>query len=177
MTKYRVLYADTKEVKAEFNHIEQAQEFAYRHNMYTLNPVYVVEPVHTFDRKDLTVKDTCQHCSKDLRLVNEIHVVEGSMYCSESCAINEQTNIIIDSAKETAKQWYNNFAEVVTARDIGIIREETWTAYSPEADITTILVSAYENDKVLSTEVVGMYFGEPNEDCTELYKGSLKAIL
>lgn len=130
-----------------------------------------------YNRKDLTEIDVCMHCGKDLRTVNEIHTVEGHLYCSKACAINDYTNTIIASAKDTATSVYNDCAEVVTPLDIGLCREEVWTSYSDKSDITTFFVSTYDGDDVLSVEVVGFYFGEPNDEDTERYRGQLKAIL
>lgn len=73
-----------------------------------------------YNREDLTAEDVCVHCGKDLRKVDEIHSVEGLLYCSEECAIEEQMSVIIASARDTATQWYRDCAEVVTPTDIGI---------------------------------------------------------
>lgn len=74
----------------------------------------------TYNREDLTESDVCALCHKDLRTVNEIHAVEGQLFCSKECAIEMQTNIIVMSARDTATEWYNDCAEVVTPKDIGI---------------------------------------------------------
>ena len=64
----------------------------------------------------------CHHCNKDLSTVEEIHAAEGMLFCSEECAINYEMDLIIMSAKEQAKEWYNEYAEIVTPADIGIIK-------------------------------------------------------
>ena len=53
---------------------------------------------------------------------------------------------------------------------------EIQTAYSPETDITFILkeITSVEGD-LISTEVVGFYYGAPNEQDTRDYLGHLKA--
>ena len=53
---------------------------------------------------------------------------------------------------------------------------EIKTAYSPEEDITFILreITSAEGDP-LSTEVIGFYYGGPNERDTRNYIGHLKA--
>lgn len=73
-----------------------------------------------YERSDLTEGDVCAYCKKDLRKVDEIHVVEGFHFCSAECAINFQMDIIIMSARESAKSWYNDCCEIVTPSDIGI---------------------------------------------------------
>lgn len=64
----------------------------------------------------------CQHCGKDLSKVKEIHAAEGMLFCSDTCAINYEMDLIIMSAKEQAKEWYNTYAEIVTPADIGIAK-------------------------------------------------------
>jgi len=49
---------------------------------------------------------------------------------------------------------------------------KVYTAYSQEADITFIM-----EYKGKTTRVVGFYYGEPNEEDTERYYGSLIAVL
>ena len=73
-----------------------------------------------YNREDLTEGDVCANCGKDLRKVDEIHVVEGMHFCNKSCAIVHQVNVIIQSAEATATQWYDDCAEIVTPRDIGL---------------------------------------------------------
>lgn len=75
----------------------------------------------TYNREDLNEGDVCRHCGKDLRTVNEIHVVEGMHYCRKQCAIDEQIIVIMASAKDTATQWYEDCAEIVTPTDIGLV--------------------------------------------------------
>ena len=50
------------------------------------------------------------------------------------------------------------------------------TAYSETEDITFILKEQQDNNgNSVSTEVVGFYYGQPNEDDTTRYTGKLKA--
>ena len=76
-----------------------------------------------YNREDLREGDICAWCKKDLRTVDEIHVVEGYHFCSKNCAIADQTEVIIDTAKEKATEWYNDCAEIVTPIDIGLVKE------------------------------------------------------
>ena len=62
----------------------------------------------------------CRHCGKDLSTVEEIHAAEGMLFCSDLCAIDYHTELIIMSAKEQAKEWYSKYAETVTPSDIGL---------------------------------------------------------
>ncbi len=55
------------------------------------------------------------------------------------------------------------------------MKTEITTAYAQQADMTFILLETYENSEITSTEVVGFYFGEPNDDSTQHYIGKLKA--
>lgn len=48
-------------------------------------------------------------------------------------------------------------------------------AYSPSHDITFILEECYMNEKIVSTEIVGFYYGEPDEKNTIAYYGKIKA--
>lgn len=122
--------------------------------------------------------NVCAHCGKDLVAVKEIHVVEGVHYCSKDCAIISLTNENIKNAKALAIEWYNESAEVVTPTDIGICYEKVWTSYSKDTDVTTIFLSKCldkECMEVKTVEVIGFYFGEPNDVDTETFKGELKA--
>ena len=47
--------------------------------------------------------------------------------------------------------------------------------YSREADITFIMKETSNEEGPVSTEVVGFYFGEPDEESTQRYIGNLKA--
>ncbi len=50
-----------------------------------------------------------------------------------------------------------------------------YTVYSENGDMTFIMRDIYVNGEPKSTEVIGFYFGEPTEENTTLYTGSLKA--
>lgn len=120
----------------------------------------------------------CAHCGKELVKVDEVHVVEGINYCSKDCAIIHIMNDIIMNAKEQAIEHYNNTAEVVNPTDIGMCYEKIWTAYSKDTDVTTIFLSKCldkECMEVKTVEVVGFYFGEPDEASTTMYTGELRA--
>lgn len=130
-----------------------------------------------YDRAALTEADVCNNCGKDLRLLDEIHVVEGLPYCSKDCAVEHQANIITSSALNTAKEWYRDCAEIVTPRDIGMVSEIIYTHHIKENDITIIFKALHgEDDKYICTDVIGMYRGEPNEQDTELFKGVFRAM-
>lgn len=53
--------------------------------------------------------------------------------------------------------------------------KKVYTVYSNTEDITFILEDTELYGNVISTEVKGFYFGEPDEKATEQYYGSLKA--
>lgn len=127
-------------------------------------------------------KTTCAHCAKDLATVEEIHAVEGNLYCSVECAIESQIDTVASTltamAKGVLNKWYNDNAEIVTPQDIGILYENKWAAYSSDADVTTIFLTKSRDkdfNDVMSTEVVGFYWGPPTEKDTETYTGEIKA--
>ena len=76
----------------------------------------------------------CSHCNKDLSAVAEIHAAEGMLFCSAECAINHEMELIIMSAKEQAKEWYNGYAEIVTPADIGLIPSDTAEELEPKCE-------------------------------------------
>lgn len=73
-----------------------------------------------YNRSDLHNEDACEWCNRKLADVDEIHSVEGLLFCTKGCAVNYKRSEIIDLAGEQAAAWYNDFAEVVTPEDIGI---------------------------------------------------------
>jgi len=55
------------------------------------------------------------------------------------------------------------------------MREEIYTVYAEGNDMTFIMKNIYNGDELVSTEVVGWYWGEPGEDATKACIGKLKA--
>lgn len=55
------------------------------------------------------------------------------------------------------------------------MREEMYSVYSADGDMTFIMKDVFDGDEVISTEVVGWHFGEPSETITPAYIGKLKA--
>jgi hypothetical protein len=53
--------------------------------------------------------------------------------------------------------------------------KQIFEVYSSEYDITTIFEDTYENGEIVSTEVVGFYFGEPFAEATKQFYGKRKA--
>lgn len=49
------------------------------------------------------------------------------------------------------------------------------SCYSPSYDITFILEETYKDGEIISSEVKGFYYGEPDEEATEYFNGKLKA--
>lgn len=60
----------------------------------------------------------CARCKKHLVDTDEIHVVDGEMFCSRECAIAQLTDNIITNAKEAAIELYDKEAEVVSPFDV-----------------------------------------------------------
>lgn len=58
------------------------------------------------------------------------------------------------------------------------IVEEIVATYAPDMDMTFILRETYSDEQNIwiSTEVVGFYYGEPNNDLTQQHVGKLKAV-
>ena len=54
-------------------------------------------------------------------------------------------------------------------------RTETYAAYSEAHDMSFILKDTYIGGAIISTEVIGFYYGEPNVEATLANCGSLKA--
>jgi hypothetical protein len=50
-----------------------------------------------------------------------------------------------------------------------------YTTYSTETDMTFILLDTLKDNKVISTEVKGFYFGGEDSSKTKEYYGKLKA--
>ncbi len=54
-------------------------------------------------------------------------------------------------------------------------KQDIYGMYSPDYDITTIMVDTYdENDLMISSEVVGWYHGQPNDKDNATFFGKLK---
>lgn len=54
---------------------------------------------------------------------------------------------------------------------------EIFTTYAPNTDMTFILRETYSDKEKewVSTEVVGFYYGEPDDNSTQRFIGKLKA--
>ena len=55
------------------------------------------------------------------------------------------------------------------------MKKEIYTTYAPDTDITFIMCDTYDGEDINSTEVVGFYYGGPDEKLTEMYIGKVKA--
>lgn len=56
------------------------------------------------------------------------------------------------------------------------MEKQIYTAYAEENDMTFIMVDTINKfGDLISTECVGWYFGEPEEDSTKAFYGELKA--
>ena len=49
------------------------------------------------------------------------------------------------------------------------------SCYSPSYDITFIMEETYKDGEIISSEVKGFYYGEPDEEATKEFNGKLKA--
>lgn len=55
------------------------------------------------------------------------------------------------------------------------MKKTIYTAYAQNNDITFILCDTCDNGEVISTELIGWYYGEPDDHATKLFSGKLKA--
>lgn len=62
----------------------------------------------------------CKHCHMDLSKVEEVHAVQGDLFCSKECAVEHIADTIVRSATKRAFDIYNNCAETVLPSDIGL---------------------------------------------------------
>lgn len=60
----------------------------------------------------------CAKCNAILIKYEEVHALNGELFCSRKCAIEHYMNDIIMNAKEMAIEAYDSEAEVVAAADI-----------------------------------------------------------
>lgn len=56
-----------------------------------------------------------------------------------------------------------------------MIKQEKYGVYSNEMDATFIMVDTFKNGEIISSECVGWYHGEQNEEDNEYFTGKLKA--
>lgn len=52
---------------------------------------------------------------------------------------------------------------------------ENYTTYAQDTDITFILQDTFKDNIIVSTEVIGFYYGKPDGKLNGEYKGKLKA--
>ena len=55
------------------------------------------------------------------------------------------------------------------------MKTEIYTAYAETTDMTFIMCDTYNGDDLVSTEVIGFYYGMPEVNLTNEYIGNLKA--
>ena len=54
-------------------------------------------------------------------------------------------------------------------------REDIYTTYAPDTDMTFIIHDKYVGEEVVSTEVTGWHYGEPYKDSIKDFDGNLVA--
>lgn len=60
----------------------------------------------------------CPQCKTPLVHHEEIHALNGELYCSKNCAVLHTMDDIILNAREAAIEEYDSNAEVVSSRDV-----------------------------------------------------------
>lgn len=127
--------------------------------------------------------DVCPMCGQILAVKDKIVSIDGTLYCSKNCAVtgimSEVNMLSYVDCKTYAQLRFDAYAEEVTPVDVGITKEEIFTAYSEDADITTIFKSTKtvaDNTEVM-LQVIGFYWGEPNKKSTELFSDNLIAVI
>lgn len=123
----------------------------------------------------------CRHCNKILAL-NGTAWTCGPMFCSVECGVawakemyspEEYMGEIDLHIKAT--RYFKDIAEEINREDYGA-RVERRTVYSEESDISTVFEDIYEDDYLISSTIVGWYFGRPNAEYDEEYVGKLTAM-
>ena len=61
--------------------------------------------------------DVCMLCGEQFN-TDEVHAVEGMLFCSEACALGYK--VFIGADMDDAVRWYEDCAEIVNPADIGI---------------------------------------------------------
>ena len=56
-----------------------------------------------------------------------------------------------------------------------MLKEEKYGIYQKNYNITFIMIDIFKNDKIISSECVGWYFGEPNEELNNHFTNKLKS--
>lgn len=55
------------------------------------------------------------------------------------------------------------------------MEQHIYTVYATMHDMTFIMCDTNDGEELISTKVVGWYYGEPNDEDTEAYTGKLIA--
>ena len=53
--------------------------------------------------------------------------------------------------------------------------KDTYAVYASVGDMTFIVQDTYKNGELLSTEVIGFHYGEPDANSVDWYSGKRKA--
>ena len=69
------------------------------------------------------MKDTCSNCAKPLAGLHEIVAMQGELYCGKTCAKAHLKREYFAKADEATEERYNEYAEIVSPVDIGIMSE------------------------------------------------------
>lgn len=127
--------------------------------------------------------DVCPMCGHILAVQDKIVSIDDTLYCSKDCAvagIMSEVNMLSNvDCKTYAQLRFDAYANEITPVDAGIAKEEIFTAYSEDADITTIFKSTrtVADNTEVRLQVIGFYWGEPNKKSTKLFSGNLIAVI
>ena len=109
--------------------------------------------------ENLTV---CPYCKTPLVHHEEVHAVNGKLYCCKECAVQDMTNDILINAKEMALEDYASNAEIVSTHDV--LGEDLQTV-----EIVVMCMKRIKLPRNLSEQ-------EAIDEATRLYTDGLVAV-
>lgn len=123
----------------------------------------------------------CTKCNRPLALNETAWSSIDGMYCSRSCGVGDAYNKYSpdeyrneDEHISKATRYFEDTAEEITREEYGVTIERA-SEYSKEYDKTFIFERIYEANTIISIELLGWYYGEPNAKSDEAFVRKYKA--